>query len=68
MALHEVHCSLFAFYCLDEGVGQLLFAVRNDPLHSPFVVENDRAVRLHFELSCSNRVLVDVDVFDGDLW
>ena len=67
VALEEIDRLLLALDHPDQTVGQVLLGLRHDPFDPPFVVEHDRAVRLHVILARQHRLLVDVDVLDRDL-
>ena len=67
MALHEVHNSLPARDHLDDGVGQVLFAVRGHPLAAAHVIHDHRAVRLDVELARHDGSRVRIDVLDRHL-
>ena len=60
--LHEKDRPLFAFHRLDERVSQLLLPVRHDAFNPALVLEDHRAVGLHFVLPGADRVPVDVDI------
>ena len=67
VALREVHLPLLAADHLDDRVGDVLFAVRRDPLGSSLVVDDDGAVLLDLVLLGDRRLLGGIDVVGADL-
>ncbi len=65
--LNEVDLVLAPLHDLDQAVGQLLLAVRRDPLGAAVVLEHDGAEALDLVLVRQRRTALDVDVLDRHL-